>query len=243
MALIQENICEAPWLLDPSLQSRGILHGFLGKPLDFSAVGKESSAAQLLPALGATELALVRQVHGDTIVELSDVRGVVEADGIIFPLSTAGQRVVVGVRSADCVPLILVGQSYGVVVHAGWRGLAAQIVTKAAQALLARDTGAIAALIGPCAGGCLYEVGEEVVKAIGETALATALAPGKFLLDLVATTQSQLGRSGIKAVHSAELCTISDQRFHSFRREGAGVGNNLAFVCTAASKEQQTLDL
>lgn len=235
MALTESRLCHAPWFFDAGISSRGVVHGFVGKPLNFSATGRESSAGKLFAELAASELVLVHQVHGARLAELSEIRGAVEADGIIFPLCTPGRRVVVGVRSADCVPIILIGQDFGAVVHAGWRGLAAGIVAKAAQQISQLGQGGVQALIGPCAGRSLYEVGPEVLDAIGDTACAAAAADGKFLLDLSSTTQKQLVAAGVLDIATANLCTMADKRFYSFRREGAPVGNNLAFVVTLAT--------
>ncbi|NDC39892.1 MAG: laccase domain-containing protein, partial [Proteobacteria bacterium] len=235
MGCIEEELCGAPWIYSAVLHQRGILHGFVGKPFDFGVTQRQDSARRLLEALSASDVAMLRQVHGRSVLQLPQkiIDTIVgEGDGIMFPLHTPGRAVLVGVRSADCVPLILIGREFGAVVHAGWRGLAARIITQAVEQLRELESEQLSAFIGPCAGAARYEVGAEVLEAIGASAVATPSLCGRALLSLTATALAQLSELGVTEVCASERCTISDPRLHSFRRDGAPVGNNLTFVCT-----------
>ncbi|HVR04640.1 MAG TPA: laccase domain-containing protein, partial [Solirubrobacteraceae bacterium] len=69
---------------------------------------------------------------------------------------------------ADCVPVVLAARGAVAALHAGWRGLAGGVLEEGVRAL--REVGGeppIVAVVGPCAGGCCYEVGEEVHAAFG----------------------------------------------------------------------------
>jgi YfiH family protein len=153
--------------------------------------------------------------------------------------------VVVGVVTADCVPILLAcARGAGVAaVHAGWRGLARGVV-EAGVLELARASGApparIAAAIGPHIGACCYEVDAPVVDAIaarlGPEALASAapVRAGHWLLDLGALAALALARAGVprRAIgNAAARCTACDAaNFHSHRRDGAGAGRLVHFV-------------
>lgn len=226
----------------------GIRHGMTSRQLSFSREHMQASASQLCLALGATHLALPNQCHSDKVLDLRDPSSIdsmlqahgdllrrTECDAIVSDWSQrlAGHRIAYGVMSADCVPIILRGERSFAVIHAGWRGLANGIITKAAASIDGLKDGIIFAAAGPE----LYEVGEEVVKAIGVTAVCKP-CPGdstKFLLDTAQTALRQLLKCcpTINAV-SAGICTIGDSRFHSFRRDKNEAGRSVTFVCSAS---------
>ena len=217
----------APALVDPDLARRGVRHGF-------GVRGSAEPEGCLRP----------RQVHGATVVSAAACgprQRAPEADAIVA--TTRG--VVVGVVTADCVPILLVAaQGAGVAaVHAGWRGLTRGVVG-AGVLELARASGAtpegIAAAIGPHIGACCYEVDAPVLDAIatrlGPEALAssTPVRAGHWLLDLGALAALALVRAGVPQLaigSAAARCTACDpERFHSHRRDGPAAGRLVHFV-------------
>jgi copper oxidase (laccase) domain-containing protein len=151
------------------------------------------------------------QVHGTTV--LRDASG--EADGFVSTDPAWGALV----RTADCLPIALVGPAGVAMLHAGWRGLAAGIV----PAGLAELGEVTAAALGPSARACCYEVGEEVHARF---AAYDARRGDNLALDAIATAQLE----GIEVVDTG-VCTICDERFFSHRREGerAGRQGNVAW--------------
>jgi YfiH family protein len=205
----------------PSWQS--LNHGFFGR--DQSLIGAGAKTVAGLP------LVLVKQVHGDDILDLRGVKtppasNSSTADGIIFSLDSRGFGV--GVKTADCLPIILLGRESGAVVHAGWRGLACGIIEKAAKLIgEVRE-----AAIGPAAGVCHYEVGPEVVTQVPCAQIVPGQVAGKFMLNLAETAVAQLIRAcpEISAIHVASECTMHDPLFYSARRDGIESGRNLSLV-------------
>jgi hypothetical protein len=116
------------------------------------------------------------------------------------------------------------------VIHAGWKGLANGII----GAVLTRiaDPGeAVEAVIFAAAGPEKYEVGDEVISAIGASASYTLGAPGKYMLNLQSTVTAQLLRwNGAMSVAGADVCTISCEKLHSYRRDGSQSGRGVTFV-------------
>ncbi len=183
-----------------------------------------------------------RQVHGRAVARLAPDGAVApaEADAILADVAGA----VVGVVTADCVP-ILVAHAEGArvaAVHAGWRGLAAGVIEAAIVALV-RDGArpeTLRAAIGPCIGRCCYEIDAPVVDALRPRfadALDAALdpaAPGHHRLDLVALAREALRCAGLPepAIGSfADACTHCDaERFHSYRRDGPGAGRLVHWI-------------
>lgn len=231
---------EIPSLALESLAERGIRHGFTARPADFSGPGIDVWTGLFLNDAGASALLLPKQVHGDVVLDMSDPRILSEkyqglcvlgeADAILFPVNREETgRLAFGIRTADCVPVILIGERLGAVVHAGWRGLANGIIQRVFERF---GDGRLEAAIGPCAGGERYEVGDEVVEAIGQQAVYKPGPSGRFLLDTAGTAENILlecAGSRVK-VEKSGICTISDRRFHSYRRDGDESGRSLAFV-------------
>jgi polyphenol oxidase len=119
---------------------------------------------------------------------------------------------------ADCLPVLLGSDGAVAALHVGWRGLAAGVLEEGVDALRDLGSGEISAVIGPGAGVCCYEVGEEVHEALGGAHREGAR------VDLKATAGDRLREMGVVAVRDLKLCTICDPRFFSHRREGEQAG-------------------
>jgi purine-nucleoside/S-methyl-5'-thioadenosine phosphorylase / adenosine deaminase len=151
-------------------------------------------------------LAQARQVHGTHVVE-ADPEAVAEADGQV----TAQPGVAAMALTADCLPIALVAEEGVGMLHAGWRGLAKGVIANGVDALRALGAQRIAAAIGPGAGPCCYEVGDEVRAAFGTTGRTA---------DLKAIARERLEQAGVTIVHDCGLCTMHDpERFFSHRRD------------------------
>jgi YfiH family protein len=136
---------------------------------------------------------------------------------------TTQRGVGLAVLVADCVPVALASRDEKTlaVVHAGWRGLVAGVVTTAVSAF-ARPA-SIRAAIGPCIGSDHYEVGEDVAAFVAEAAGHQAVVhrDGAWFADLAAAVASVLSRRGVEVVDRAGLCTACLQdAFYSHRRDG-----------------------
>ncbi len=200
-------------------------------------------AKGLSRALGApsARLALARQVHGRGIL-LVDSGTLFPEDGVVGDgdaLATREENVLLGIQSADCVPVLL-AEAKGpwiAAVHAGWRGTAARILDAVLDLLSERGASveSLVAAIGPCISGEKYEVGPEVAAEVARAhadvgILLSALRAGrgpKRLLDLAALNRAVLLRRGVapERILDAELCTASRaDLFPSYRRDGSGAG-------------------
>ena len=84
--------------------------------------------------------------------------------------------------------------------------------------------GPVTAAIGPCARGCCYEVGEEV------HAHFPGHRVGERNLALEAVAAERLREAGVTAIEDTGLCTICDERFFSYRREGDAAGRNASVI-------------
>lgn len=147
-------------------------------------------------------------------------------------------NILIGVLSADCVPILLVDPIANVVAcaHAGWRGTAAEIV-KHTVSQMQNEFGCIAgnllAGIGPSISAANYEVGEDVAVHF-RSASKKQLSNGKSCINLWMENKTQLIEMGLKeeAISISNQCTYSNSdKFYSARRDGITTGR-LASVIT-----------
>ncbi len=112
-------------------------------------------------------------------------------------------------------------------VHAGWRGLDAGLIGKAVAAVRERGAGVLNAAIGPGAGVCCYEVGDDLHRRFN--AHCQDFRSGRNL-DLKAIARVQLMEAGVARIHDTEMCTIcgDPELTFSYRREGAETGRQAA---------------
>ena len=165
--------------------------------------------------------AWVKQVHGTVVIDAAEATPESEADAMV----TRAAGVVCAVLTADCLPVLVAdraGKTVGI-AHAGWRGLAAGIIENVVRAM-GVPASDLVAYLGPGIGPRRYEVGENVRQAFVGTSpeAEAAFAPGqggKYHADLAKLARQRLSAAGIGEVHGANLCTASDERFFSFRRD------------------------
>ena len=178
----------------------------------------------------------LRQVHGTGVLRVDGAlppgnatteRGRMAAEPEADAAATDVPGAVLAVLTADCLPVVFAARDGGevAVAHAGWRGLAAGVLERTVAALRTPPDGLLAWL-GPAAGPGAYEVGAEVREAfVGADAGAAAdfapTRPGHWRVDLYALARRRLQAAGLGAadVHGGGLCTISDRRFYSHRRD------------------------
>jgi polyphenol oxidase len=180
--------------------------------------------------IGVERLQRGYQVHGTKVLrsridtdfsaqDSATAQPPVEADGQATSVAGIGAIVL----TADCLPVALGADGAVAIVHAGWRGLAAGILEEGVRAV--RELGGeddIVAIIGPGAGPCCYEVGEEVHTAFGGA--HRAQGPHTRNIDLKAIARDRLLAAGAREVRDVAVCTICDEHFFSHRREGARAG-------------------
>lgn len=185
--------------------------------------------------LAEDEHASLDQIHSDTIIKAEGPRGRLGVgDGLI----TNAVGLMVGVRTADCVPILLADERRRAVaaVHAGWRGTLARIAARAVEAMV-REYGTqpadLIAAIGPCIGSCCYEVGPDVARSFSALFPELPEPRGHAHLDLEEANRRVLAGAGVPAgrIHAGGLCTrCRAGDFHSYRRDGEQAGRLLAAI-------------
>jgi polyphenol oxidase len=206
-------------IISPILDLDWLEHGF----------GLRDSFPLTGPLTGITT---AQQIHSARVLDACGRKGerIGEGDAIV----SAEAGVAIGVRTADCVPILMADPETRMVacVHAGWRGTAENIVDAAVRTQVARGCrpADLRVAIGPSIGSCCYEVGAEVASRF-ERWLPGATAGGRLALDLPAINEIQLLEAGVREIWKSGECTYCrPERFFSFRRDKENPGRMLSFV-------------
>lgn len=237
MQLINSKIITVPHGF--STRDGGISTGPFSSLNTSYSVGDRAEAVdenlrRLAVAAKAAELLTISQVHGLNIVQ--DLPSA-EADAIW----TRRAHVAVGVRTADCLPILiedLEGRRVAA-VHAGWRGVIGQLAPSVVR--LFAQSGATASslrvAVGPAIGRCCFEVDGDLPQRFREIFGADVVVGGypKPHLDLGLAVRNALEAEGVLPINIEVLphCTKCDERFFSHRRDSGVTGRHLSFITCA----------
>jgi len=152
-----------------------------------------------------------------------------------------GAGCAVGVRTADCLPVLLADPRTGTVaaIHAGWRGTVQGVATEAVRRMRALGAAAtdLVACLGPCIGPCCFEVDAATASRLASCCPgADAYVRANLHVDLAAINIAQLVRAGVTAarIEHLEACTCCrEEDYFSYRRDGGHSGRHLAIVAPA----------
>ncbi len=133
---------------------------------------------------------------------------------------TAMPGCTLAVRTADCAPVVLLGERTVGVVHAGWRGLLAGVVEAAVAAMATLGDAPRTAHLGPCIrAGCYEFDGPELADVIARfgSPVRGTTTWGTPAMDLPAAVHAALAEVGVTEVHDESGCTACDRRWYSHR--------------------------
>lgn len=188
--------------------------------------------------LGFGRVAVPRQVHGTDVLrvtgpgfEAAEATGsgpAVLLAGRVDGLVTSHPDLLLVSTAADCVPVYLRDRAGGVVglAHAGWRGVAGDILSRAVAAMEAAGTRreTLEIHLGPAICGACYEVDAPVLDALG-------LEGDRAHVDLRGIIASRAIETGVAAVTVSAHCTrCRATELHSHRGSGGQAGRMAAFI-------------
>jgi polyphenol oxidase len=174
---------------------------------------------------------LSHQVHGSAVRwHEAPPEGWLIFDGVDGH-ATAERGVLMTITVADCIPIYLAVPQKGAIalLHAGWRGAAAGILSRGVELLKWRGFAKAADIVMHCGvgicGDC-YEVGSEVALRCG---MPAATAPTK--LDIRSALARQARELGIEDITVSPWCSAEDrERFYSHRASGGRDGRMVAYL-------------
>lgn len=228
------------WLLQSDLLV-GFEHGFFTR--QWQGREPEELAAYLSAGISVHR---PRQIHSALVLAADEASSPPwpEADGLIS--TRAGQSL--WVCGADCTPVLIADPRSGRVAacHAGWRGVAGRILSRALSLLEAAGSHRAELLValGPAVSGEAYQVEREVSQQVAESlfplhnnhpggagaleellacgALTADSTPGRDRLDIRAASKRQLENEGVSPTNISlcPLCTVAEPLlYHSWRRD------------------------
>jgi len=187
----------------------------------------ESMQASIGSGIGK-KIVTLNQVHGNHIHN-AGLSILPDGDG----LYTNNPDFILGIALADCCGIMIYDPRNRAIMalHAGWRGAKLAIGAKGME-IMKEQFGTVSSdvliWLTPSAGREKYEVGPEFMDVfpgyVDQVDMST-------YFDLRSYIASTLIECGVLAQHieMSTICTITDNRFHSFRREG-NIGRNIAFL-------------
>lgn len=197
----------------------------------------QRNLASVASCFGVRPEQMVRmsQRHGREVAVVDETTPLSGTDADALVTRTSGIALLV--RVADCAPIVLADPDHWVVgvVHAGRRGMAANIVGASVAAMRRLGAQALTAWIGPRACGLCYEVSQQVHDQV------TARVPdarsvtswGTPALDIGAGLRAQLDSEQVTVIDLADhhlACTIEGRQYFSYRRQGSESGRLGALV-------------
>ena len=178
------------------------------------------------------QLATVWQVHGDDVKIVRNQTDVNSGEEKFDALVSGLKNVLVGVKTADCVPVLLgdTKTKAFAAVHAGWRGTVESIVVRAIEKMreeFGTNPKDLIAAIGPAATCKNYEIGQDVIDAFGKKfsesrKFFTPTRDEHALVDLYGANKNQLLGIGVAAenITISPFCTMErTDLFFSYRVE------------------------
>lgn len=201
---------------------------------------------RLIP--GGSRVFCGEQVHGNRVEVVESTRryagtGQAHTRGPVVQLLGIDGLIVddpslpIAVRTADCVPLLLVDVRLRrvAIVHAGWRGSLDRISEKAVEKMvgLGSDLADLVAWMGPTISGEAYEIAPELAERFRAAFPKYEGAISDNHLDLVFLNACQLREAGVPRaqIHAANFCTAGNLDLcYSFRAEGDRTGRMVAYA-------------
>lgn len=222
----------------------------IGTSFAVSKIGKKYSVESIKIAqqnfsttlgIQRNQLQFLEQVHSDRIHIIKEWTPNLSGDAII----TSSKNLVLCISVADCVGITLYDAENQLIagIHSGWRGTVKNIVGKTIQSMMIEfgtKPSKLLAFISPSASQQKYVVQNDVSSLFDSKYVCTI--DSNIHLDVQKNVFDQLVESGVQ-LHNIECdksCTISNNQFHSFRRDRVMFGLNVVFIYKNFSKIKRT---
>jgi YfiH family protein len=193
----------------------------------------------MISNFGLISLIILDQVHGNDgrVITQNNIRLPFKSESGDY-LITNQRNIGLGVLTADCLPIIFVDNATNAVgiAHAGWRGSVkniALITLERMQQEYGTQIADISIFFGPCAKVCCYEVQPDFRSNFADNNAFFIQRDGRLFFDLPLLNASLLRAIGLPKTAMNEqynCCTICNDDYFSFRRQGQAAGRNVSVV-------------
>jgi YfiH family protein len=162
-------------------------------------------------------VARMNQTHSNEVLEVS-TEGKYNSDGIL----TSEKKLILAVKTADCMPVLVTDHKSLAAIHIGWRGLFSNILQEALNKLSGVNT---KVSIGPHAKSCCYEVKKDVANIFPDY---IETKNNKLYLNLSKSIKDYCEEKKIE-IEISEICTVCSDEYFSYR-ESKSKERQISFI-------------
>ncbi len=171
-----------------------------------------------------------KQIHGNAVLivnERQKGKKLLQVDGFVTSIELITKSLMLGIHTADCVPILLWDEKNGIIgaAHAGWRGLKLNMVHSILSKMiqLGANLKDLKVLIGPHIQACCYTVSDDLAlefSSITDECVSRVKHNRYLSLEQVARYQLHKERVSNNNIITVNKCTscINDQYF-SYRKD------------------------
>ena len=223
---------QAPAQMIPAILDERVVSGVTTR-----VIGDDKQALANAIGRSVDQMVMMTQVHGN-VVHVIDERWSAAMPSVVGDgLITRRNDVMLRVRIADCAGILLWDAITSTIaaVHSGWRGTKGNVVGVCLSMMhttFGCEPSTIRAYISPCASGDRYDVREDVARHFPAHTITSASKADTWHFDNKSAIREQLLDAGVKQTNVCvdPVCTIADERFHSYRRDASLAGRCAAFI-------------
>ncbi len=158
----------------------------------------------------------VKQVHGNKVVAASNE--LIEADG----LYAMTEHYSLAIKTADCLPIVVIGKNGVALLDAGWKGVKSAIFCQ--SKVIALEP--FYFFLGPGIRHYNYEVQEDFLQNFKNSEYIIQ-QQGQFFFDLYGEAKARIQTAFPQALieELESPCTFASSNFHSYRRDKTALRN------------------
>lgn len=171
---------------------------------------------------GEAPLLTLQQVHGTEVIDADDISDYAQepqADAAV----TTKRGLVLGIKTADCAPVLLYDVQQGVIAaaHCGWRSTKANILAQVVGLMRQKGATEVHAIIGPAIHQANYVVDQAFYDAmVTDEPRARHLFQARYYFDLPGFIRLKLHTLNVAAViDHCEDTYINSSKYYSYRRD------------------------
>ncbi|MDR2401794.1 MAG: polyphenol oxidase family protein [Deferribacteraceae bacterium] len=195
--------------------------------LDFSRSPENNHAAAygVVKNKFGVDVITLKQMHSALIREVSLQTAAQVQDSVADGLFTTETGIAIGILTADCYPVFLVGERGVCALHCGWRGTVSGIVNKSAAFFDKVGDMPKYAYIGYGISNGEFIVQQDFIGRLSEKDLAylsqmsTDCGEARYNFDLLGKICADISALGVQNIVSLGRCTVKDTNFYSHRRD------------------------
>tara|TARA_B100001741_G_scaffold212883_1_gene176212 strand:- start:205 stop:915 length:711 start_codon:yes stop_codon:yes gene_type:complete len=226
---------EEEWMVQPQFSNINLRAAFSLKSIPVKGLeGRRSFAKKA--GFDPKGLVIPKQTHSTNVSFAKSVNSIENCDGVF----TDEKDIVCSIQVADCMPIYFAHSSKNVygLVHAGWRGLVYGILESTSQLIFENGYKLhdFEVFIGPSIQKCCFEIRDDIVGNFKIGCVTPTQGDGKYNVDLQYQACREMIQIGFKKNQikvSTECTYCSQEKYHSFRRDGKDSGRMIGLIGSA----------